>query len=110
MHGVPHYHAQGYLIAATSLNQVSVSTRLHLAGRHLPAHLRMVTLPIIAPAIASIAVFFVRSIGDAIGADLPQRQKRKSRPCRSSCSTNPATVNQRRAYSVRIMVVVGGRA
>lgn len=62
---VYHYHAQGYLIAATAAGQVSrvfdeTSTCL---GATALRTLRAVVLPLIAPAIASIAVFFfVRSM------------------------------------------------
>jgi len=62
---VYHYHAQGYLIATTSVGQVSrvfdeTSTCL---GAGTMRTLRFVILPIVAPAAASIAVFFfVRSM------------------------------------------------
>jgi iron(III) transport system permease protein len=62
---VYHYHAQGYLIATTSIGQVSrvfdeASTCL---GAGTLRTLRAVILPTIAPAIASIGVFFfVRSM------------------------------------------------
>ena len=62
---VYHYHAQGYLVAATASGQVSrvfdeTSTCL---GATAMRTLRAVILPLIAPAIASIAVFFfVRSM------------------------------------------------
>lgn len=62
---VYHYHAQGYLIASTSVGQVSRvfdETSKCLGGSVLRT-LRAVILPVIAPAIASIAVFyFVRSM------------------------------------------------
>ena len=57
---VYHYHAQGYLIATTASGQISrvfdeTSTCL---GATRMRTLRAVLLPLIAPAIASIAVFF----------------------------------------------------
>jgi len=62
---VYHYHAQGYLIASTSVGQVSRvfdETSMCL-GAGTMRTLRAVILPIIAPAAASIAVFFfVRSM------------------------------------------------
>ena len=62
---VYHYHAQGYLIATTSVGQVSRvfdETSMCL-GAGTMRTLRAVILPIIAPAAASIAVFFfVRSM------------------------------------------------
>jgi iron(III) transport system permease protein len=62
---VYHYHAQGYLIATTSVGQVSrvfdeTSTCL---GAGMLRTLRSVILPIVAPAVVSIGVFFfVRSM------------------------------------------------
>jgi iron(III) transport system permease protein len=62
---VYHYHAQGYLIATTSINQISrvfdeASTSL---GGGVMRTLRAVILPIIAPSIISVGVFyFVRSM------------------------------------------------
>ena len=62
---VYHYHAQGFLVATTSIGQVSrvfdeTSTCL---GAGTLRTLRSVILPIIAPAIVSIGVFFfVRSM------------------------------------------------
>ena len=62
---VYHYHAQGYLIATTSVSQVSRvfdETSMCL-GAGTMRTLRAVILPLIAPAAASIAVFFfVRSM------------------------------------------------
>jgi iron(III) transport system permease protein len=62
---VYHYHAQGFLIATTSINQISrvfeeASTSL---GAGFLRTIRAVTLPIIAPSIVSVGVFFfVRSM------------------------------------------------
>ena len=62
---VYHYHAQGFLIATTSINQISqvfeeASTSL---GAGFLRTLRAVILPIIAPSIISVGVFFfVRSM------------------------------------------------
>src|SRR4029453_3728061 len=62
---VYHYHAQGYLIAMTSINQISRvfdEASMSLGGGFIKT-LWEVTLPIIAPSIISVGVFFfVRSM------------------------------------------------
>ncbi|MCC6193934.1 MAG: ABC transporter permease subunit [Burkholderiales bacterium] len=107
---VYHYHAQGYLIAATGLNQVSrvfdeASTSL---GGSFLRTLRAVTLPIVAPAIASIGVFFfVRSmvtLSALIFIVTPQTQVAAVSVLLLDDS---GSHNQAAAFSVCIMVVVG---
>ncbi len=60
INNVYHYHAQGYLTATTSLKQVSTRFDETSAclGASLSTTIRRITLPIIMPAILSIAVFF----------------------------------------------------
>jgi iron(III) transport system permease protein len=107
---VYHYHAQGYLIAATGLNNVSrvfdeASTSL---GAGFARTLRHVTLPVIGPAIASIGVFFfVRSmvtLSAVIFIVTPQTQLAAVSVLLLDDSGNQ---NQAAAYSVCIMLVVG---
>jgi iron(III) transport system permease protein len=107
---VYHYHAQGYLIAATGLHQVShvfdeASTSL---GAGFLRTLRAVTLPIIAPAVASIAVFFfVRSmvtLSALIFIVTPQTQVAAVSVLLLDDS---GSHNQAAAFSVCIMAVVG---
>jgi iron(III) transport system permease protein len=107
---VYHYHAQGYLIATTSLNQVSRvfdEASTSLGGSYLGT-LRAVTLPIIGPALASIGVFFfVRSmvtLSALIFIVTPQTQVAAVSVLLLDDSGNQ---NQAAAYSVCIMVVVG---
>jgi iron(III) transport system permease protein len=107
---VYHYHAQGYLIAATSLNQVSRvfdEASASLGGSYLKT-LRAVTLPIIGPALANIGVFFfVRSmvtLSALIFIVTPQTQVAAVSVLLLDDSGNQ---NQAAAYSVCIMVVVG---
>jgi iron(III) transport system permease protein len=107
---VYHYHAQGYLIATTSLNQVSRvfdEASASLGGSYLKT-LRAVTLPIIGPALASIGVFFfVRSmvtLSALIFIVTPQTQVAAVSVLLLDDSGNQ---NQAAAYSVCIMVVVG---
>jgi iron(III) transport system permease protein len=70
---VYHYHAQGFLIATTSINQLSrvfdeASTSL---GGGFLRTLWAVTLPIISASIISVGVFFfVRSMVTTVGGDL----------------------------------------
>jgi iron(III) transport system permease protein len=107
---VYHYHAQGYLIATTRLNQVSRvfdEASSSLGGSYLGT-LRAVTLPIIGPALASIGVFFfVRSmvtLSALIFIVTPQTQVAAVSVLLLDDSGNQ---NQAAAYSVCIMVVVG---
>ncbi|MCK4709896.1 MAG: ABC transporter permease subunit, partial [Gammaproteobacteria bacterium] len=60
INNVYHYHAQGFLTATTSLKQISSTFDETSAclGANLFVTIRRVTLPIILPAILSIAVFF----------------------------------------------------
>ena len=60
INNVYHYHAQGFLTATTSLKQISSTFDETSAclGANLFVTIKRVTLPIILPAILSIAVFF----------------------------------------------------
>jgi iron(III) transport system permease protein len=106
---VYHYHAQGYLIAATSLNQVSgvfdeASTTL---GASFARTLRTVTLPIIAPAVASIGVFFfVRSMVTLSALIFIVTPKTQVAAVSVLLLDDSGNQNQAAAYSVCIMVVV----
>ena len=106
---VYHYHAQGYLIATTSINQISrvfdeASTSL---GGSFLRTLRDVILPIIAPAIVSIGVFFfVRSmvtLSAVIFLITPATQLAAVSVLLLDDSGNQ---NQAAAFSVCIMLVV----
>lgn len=60
INNVYHYHAQGFLTATTSLQQISANFDETSAclGANLFTTIKRVTLPIILPAILSIGVFF----------------------------------------------------
>jgi iron(III) transport system permease protein len=107
---VYHYHAQGYLIASTSINQVSRvfdEASAVLGGSWLWT-LRRVLLPIIAPAIVSIGVFFfVRSmvtLSALIFLVTPQTQVAAVSVLLLDDSGQQ---NQAAAFSVCIMLAVG---
>ena len=106
---VYHYHAQGYLIATTAAGQVSrvfdeTSTCL---GATTMRTLRAVILPLIAPAVASIAVFFfVRSmvtLSAVIFLVTPSTQLAAVSVLLLDDSGNQ---NQAAAFSVCIMAIV----
>jgi len=106
---VYHYHAQGYLVAATGLGQVSkvfdeAATSL---GAGVLRTLRTVTLPMVAPAIASIGVFFfMRSmvtLSALVFIVTPATQVAAVSVLLLDDSGNQ---NQAAAYSVCIMAVV----
>ncbi len=106
---VYHYHAQGYLVAATGLNQVGkvfdeAATSLGAGVVHT---FRTVTLPIIAPAIASIGVFFfMRSmvtLSALVFIVTPATQVAAVSVLLLDDSGNQ---NQAAAYSVCIMAIV----
>jgi iron(III) transport system permease protein len=107
---VYHYHAQGYLIAATSVGQVSrvfdeTSTCL---GASAMRTLRAVILPIVAPSLVAIGVFFfVRSmvtLSAVIFLVTPQTQLAAVSVLLLDDSGNH---NQAAAFSVCIMAIVG---
>ncbi len=107
---VYHYHAQGFLIASTAMNQVSkvfdeASTCL---GGGVARTLATVTLPLVAPALVSIGVFFfVRSmvtLSAVIFLVTPATQLAAVSVLLLDDSGNQ---NQAAAYSVCIMLVVG---
>ena len=106
---VYHYHAQGFLIATTAMSQVSrvfdeASTCL---GGGLARTLGTVTLPLVAPALVSIGVFFfVRSmvtLSAVIFIVTPATQLAAVSVLLLDDSGNQ---NQAAAYSVCIMAVV----
>jgi iron(III) transport system permease protein len=106
---VYHYHAQGYLIATTSVGQVSrvfdeTSTSL---GASRMRTLRDVILPLIAPSLAAIGVFFfVRSmvtLSAVIFIVTPATQLAAVSVLLLDDSGNQ---NQAAAFSVCIMLVV----
>ena len=106
---VYHYHAQGYLIATTSINQISrvfdeASTSL---GGSFLRTLWAVTLPIISPSIISVGVFyFVRSmvtLSAVIFLVTPVTQLAAVSVLLLDDSGNQ---NQAAAFSVCIMLVV----
>ena len=106
---VYHYHAQGYLIATTSINQISrvfdeASTSL---GGGFLRTLWRVTLPIISPSIISVGVFyFVRSmvtLSAVIFLVTPQTQVAAVSVLLLDDAGNQ---NQAAAFSVCIMLVV----
>jgi iron(III) transport system permease protein len=108
---VYHYHAQGYLIATTSMGQLSrvfdeTSTCL---GAGVLRTLHSVILPIIGPAIVSIGVFFfVRSmvtLSAVIFLVTPATQLAAVSVLLLDDSGNQ---NQAAAFSVCIMLVVAG--
>jgi iron(III) transport system permease protein len=107
---VYHYHAQGYLIATTSVGQVGRvfdETSTCLGASRLRT-LRSVILPIITPAIASIGVFFfVRSmvtLSAVIFLVTPATQLAAVSVLLLDDSGNQ---NQAAAFSVCIMLIVG---
>ena len=106
---VYHYHAQGYLIASTSVGQVSRvfdETSTCLGGTTMRT-LRSVILPLIAPSVASIGVFyFVRSmvtLSAVIFLVTPATQLAAVSVLLLDDSGNQ---NQAAAFSVCIMLIV----
>ena len=106
---VYHYHAQGYLIATTSIGQLSRvfdETSMCLGAGKLRT-LRAIILPIVAPAIVSIGVFFfVRSmvtLSAVIFLVTPATQLAAVSVLLLDDSGNQ---NQAAAFSVCIMLVV----
>jgi iron(III) transport system permease protein len=106
---VYHYHAQGFLIATTSINQISrvfdeASTSL---GGGFLRTLWQVILPIISPSIISVGVFFfVRSmvtLSAVIFLVTPQTQVAAVSVLLLDDAGN---ANQAAAFSVCIMLVV----
>lgn len=106
---VYHYHAQGFLIATTSVNQISRvfdEASASLGGGFLRT-LRSITLPIIWPSIVSVGVFFfVRSmvtLSAVIFLITPSTQLAAVSVLLLDDSGNQ---NQAAAFSVCIMAVV----
>ena len=108
---VYHYHAQGYLIATTSIGQLSRvfdETSMCLGAGKLRT-LSAIILPIAAPAIVSIGVFFfVRSmvtLSAVIFLVTPQTQLAAVSVLLLDDAGNQ---NQAAAFSICIMLVVAG--
>jgi iron(III) transport system permease protein len=107
---VYHYHAQGYLIAMTSINQISrvfdeASTSL---GGSFVKTLRAVILPIIAPSIVSVGVFFfVRSMVTLSAAIFLVTPATQVAAVSVLLLDDAGNQNQAAAFSVCIMIVVG---
>jgi len=106
---VYHYHAQGFLIATTSINQISLvfdEASTSLGGGFLKT-LWHVILPIISPSIISVGVFFfVRSmvtLSAVIFLVTPQTQVAAVSVLLLDDAGN---ANQAAAFSVCIMLVV----
>ncbi|MEO5764376.1 MAG: ABC transporter permease subunit [Casimicrobiaceae bacterium] len=106
---VYHYHAQGYLIAATSVKQISrvfdeASTSL---GGGFLRTLRSVTLPMIVPSIVSVGVFFfVRSMVTLSAVIFLVTPVTQVAAVSVLLLDDAGNQNQAAAYSVCIMVVV----
>ncbi|MCK6449910.1 MAG: ABC transporter permease subunit [Alphaproteobacteria bacterium] len=107
---VYHYHAQGFLVATTSVNQISrvFDEASAVLGGGLLRTLARVTLPIIWPTVASVVVFFfVRSmvtLSAVIFLITPETQLAAVSVLLLDDSGNQ---NQAAAFSVCIMAVVG---
>jgi iron(III) transport system permease protein len=106
---VYHYHAQGYLIAMTSINQISrvfdeASTSL---GGGFIKTLWEVTLPIIASSIISVGVFFfVRSMVTLSAVIFLVTPVTQVAAVSVLLLDDAGNANQAAAFSVCIMVVV----
>jgi iron(III) transport system permease protein len=107
---VYHYHAQGYLIATTSVGQVSrvfdeTSTCL---GAGVLRTLRAIILPIVAPAIVSIGVFFfVRSMVTLSAVIFLVTPATQLAAVSVLLLDDSGSHNQAAAFSVCIMLIVG---
>ena len=106
---VYHYHAQGYLIATTSINQISrvfdeASTSL---GGGFLRTLWAVTLPIISPSIISVGVFyFVRSMVTLSAVIFLVTPETQVAAVSVLLLDDAGNQNQAAAFSVCIMLVV----
>ena len=106
---VYHYHAQGFLIANTAMNQISkvfdeASTCL---GADFLRTLRSVVLPIITPAIVSIGVFFfVRSMVTLSAVIFLVTPATQLAAVSVLLLDDAGNQNQAAAYSICIMAVV----
>ncbi len=106
---VYHYHAQGFLIATTSINQISrvfdeASTSL---GGGFLRTLWAVILPIIAPSIISVGVFFfVRSMVTLSAVIFLVTPATQVAAVSVLLLDDAGNANQAAAFSVCIMVVV----
>jgi len=106
---VYHYHAQGFLIATTSVNQISRvfdEASTSLGGSYLRT-LRSVILPIIAPSIVSVGVFyFVRSMVTLSAVIFLVTPATQVAAVSVLLLDDAGNVNQAAAFSVCIMLVV----
>jgi iron(III) transport system permease protein len=106
---VYHYHAQGFLIATTSINQISrvfdeASTSL---GAGVLRTLWSITLPIIAPSIVSVGVFFfVRSMVTLSAVIFLVTPATQVAAVSVLLLDDAGNQNQAAAFSVCIMLVV----
>jgi iron(III) transport system permease protein len=106
---VYHYHAQGYLIAATSVGQVGRvfdETSTCLGGSAMRT-LRAIVLPIIAPSLVAIGVFFfVRSMVTLSAVIFLVTPATQLAAVSVLLLDDSGSQNQAAAFSVCIMVVV----
>jgi iron(III) transport system permease protein len=106
---VYHYHAQGYLIATTSLGTLSRvfdETSMCLGAGKLRT-LRAVILPVVAPAIVRIAVFFfVRSMVTLAAVIFLVTPSTQVAAVSVLLLDDSGNANQAAAFSVCIMLVV----
>ena len=106
---VYHYHAQGFLIATTSINQISRvfdEASMSLGGGFLRT-LREVILPIIAPSIISVGVFFfVRSMVTLSAVIFLVTPATQVAAVSVLLLDDAGNANQAAAFSVCIMLVV----
>jgi iron(III) transport system permease protein len=106
---VYHYHAQGYLIATTSVGQLSRvfdETSMCLGAGKLRTP-RAVVLPVIAPAIVGIGVFFLRSMVTLSAVMFLVTPATQLAAVSVLLPDDPGNQNQAAAFSVCIMLVVG---
>lgn len=106
---VYHYHAQGFLIATTSINQISRvfdEASMSLGGGFLRT-LRAVTLPIISASIVSVGVFFfVRSMVTLSAVIFLVTPMTQVAAVSVLLLDDAGNQNQAAAFSVCIMLVV----
>ncbi len=104
-----HYHAQGFLIATTSINQISRvfdEASTSLGGGFLKT-LWNVILPIIGPSIISVGVFFfVRSMVTLSAVIFLVTPATQVAAVSVLLLDDAGNVNQAAAFSVCIMLVV----
>lgn len=108
---VYHYHAQGFLIASTSLKQISPTfdeASATLGGTRLMTF-RKVTLPLLAPTLVGIAVFFfMRSMVTLSAVIFLITPSTQVAAVSVLLLEDRGATNQAAAFSVCIMAVVVG--